>query len=466
MGPDYNVAPVDMAPRRKIDLDATTDTDVLPAKYSEVNIAFAFAERHHDDMRYVAEWGKWMIWDGQRWRRDRDLSAFDRATRLCCEVAEFAKRDPTEFSTENQRRATVSRYGEKRTIVNVAEVAKADRKIAAVPEQWDADSWLLNTPAGVVDLRTGRLHPQRRDAYQTKITAASPGGSCPTWRAFLESATAGDRDMQAFLQRVAGYCLTGDVREHALFFVYGTGGNGKGTFINTLLRILGDYAQSAPADMFTERKHDSHPTELAGLQGARLVAAQETEEGKRWAEARIKALTGGDKIRARFMRQDDFEFMPQFKLLIAGNHKPGLRNVDEAINRRLHLIPFEVTPPVKDKLLPDKLAAESDGILDWAIEGCLQWLATGLAPPERVLAATADYLEQQDVLAAWIEECLDLVLGYNVTRGNLYKSFKDWAEGAGEYVLPQKRWIAAMESKGYKARVLRGSPVIDGLRLK
>lgn len=451
--------------RLRADLDKTVDpADNMPALYSEVNVARRFAQVHVDDLRFVAEWGKWMLWDGQRWRRDRDLRAFDLSTRLCCAVAEYARTDPTEFTTERQRQATIARYGEKRTIVNVVEIAKADRKIAAVPEQWDADLWLLNTPAGVVDLRDGSIQPQRRDAYQTRITDASPGGACPTWLAFLDQATAGDAELQAFLKRVAGYCLTGDVREHALFFVYGTGGNGKGTFINTLTRILGDYAQTAAAEMFTERKHDAHPTELAGLQGARLVAAQETEEGKRWAEARIKALTGGDKIRARYMRQDEFEFMPQFKLLIAGNHKPGLRNVDEAIKRRLHLIPFEVTPPVKDKALPEKLAAEADGILAWAIEGCLEWQRQGLAPPARVLAATADYLEQQDVLAAWIDECTEQV--YQARRGDLYRSFKTWAEEAGEYVLPQKRWIAAMESRGYQVKMVGGIAYYSGITIK
>ena len=453
--------------RLRADLENATDpSDNLPAKYSEVNVARSFAGLHENDLRYVSEWGRWMTWDGQRWCRDRDLSVFDLATRMCCAVADHARMDQAEFTNERQRQATIARYGEKRTIYNVTEVAKADRRIAAVPEQWDADNWLLNTPGGVVDLRDGTLHPQKRDAYQTRITAVALGQGCPTWLRFLDEATGGDKDIQAYLQRIAGYSLTGSVREQAFWFIYGPGGNGKGVFINTLRKILGEYAQVAGADMFTERKHDAHPTELAGLQGSRLVVAQETEEGKRWAEARIKSMTGEDPISARFMRQNFFEYMPQFKIIITGNHKPGLRNVDEAIKRRLRLIPFEIKPAVKDPFLQAKLWDEAPGIFRWALEGCLEWQRIGLADPERVMAATTEYLDQQDVLGNWLEECVQIPARGACRRGDLYRSFKAWAEEAGEYVLPQKRFITAMESRGHVARMLKGIAVYDGIGLK
>jgi putative DNA primase/helicase len=173
--------------------------------------------------------------------------------------------------------------------------------------------------------------------HMTKITAIAPGGDCPQWLAFLKTITNCDKERQTFLQRVAGYCLTGSTREHALFFGYGTGGNGKGVFLNTLTGLMNDYASVAGMETFTASSSDRHPTDLAMLRGARLVTAQETEEGRKWAESRIKAMTGGDPITARFMRQDFFTFLPNFKLFIAGNHKPGLRSVDEAIRRRMNL---------------------------------------------------------------------------------------------------------------------------------
>ena len=226
-------------------------------------------------------------------------------------------------------------------------LSKADRRLAATIDQWDADPWLLNTPGGVTDLRDGVTRPHRHDYYMSKITTVAPDRmSTPSlWLSFLDKVTGGNAELVAFLQRVAGYSLTGDTREHALFFLYGVGANGKTTFLNAITGALGDYCRNAPIETFTANKNDRHPTDLAGLRGARLVTAVETEEGRQWAESKIKSLTGGDKISARFMRQDFFEYTPQFKLLIAGNHKPGLRSVDEAIRRRMHLIPFTVTIP-------------------------------------------------------------------------------------------------------------------------
>lgn len=455
--------------RIKADLDRTMDpADNMPALYSEVNVGIRFAQIHEETLRWVDAWGRWMVWDGARWVRDEIRVAFERGKKLCCAVSDFARTDGTEFTTERQRQATIARYGEKRTISNVVELAKSDPRIVATTAQWDADIWALNTPGGVVDLRTGVLREARREDYMTRVARVTPGGDCPAWRRFLDVATAGDKDLQAFMQRVAGYCLTGSTRDHALFFVYGTGGNGKGTFINTFKAILGGYAQAASMSTFTEQKHEDHPTALAGMMGARLVTAQETEEGKRWAESRIKAMTGGDPIRARFMRMDEFEFVPQFKLLFAGNHKPGLRNVDEAMKRRLHLIPFTVTvsPEDRDPGLPDKLEAEAAGILQWAIEGCLEWQRIGLKPPAAVLAATAEYLEQQDNIAAWIEERCTLVKGISARRGDLYKSYKEWAEEAGEFALPQKRWISAMEHRGFKDYLSQGTYRYTGIGLK
>ena len=199
-----------------------------------------------------------------------------------------------------------------------------------------------------------------------------------------------------------GYCITGSTREHGLFFFYGTGANGKSVLLNTVSGILGDYHRTAPIETFTASSVDRHPTELAGLQGRRLVTAIETEEGRRWAESRIKALTGGDKISARFMRADFFEYTPAFKLVIAGNHKPGLRSVDEAIRRRFHLIPFTVTIPEekRDPDLFEKLSKEWPGILDWMINGAMHWQESGLRPPEAVTAATKAYLEAEDALSA------------------------------------------------------------------
>lgn len=458
------------APPVKIDasLDTAADPeeDGLPEMYSEDNVALRFSQLFADDLRFVAPWGRWMRWRDQRWHHEDTLEVFDLSRKVCRSVAAYVRQDPE--LTPRQMQTVAGKYGQANTVASIERLAKADRRHAATIAQWDADPWLLNTPAGVIDLRTGSLRQGDRTAYMTKITHVAAGGACPTWHKFLHAATAGDGELIGFLQRMAGYALTGETRDHAMFFVYGTGGNGKGTFLNTLQWIMGDYAKAAPAEMFTERKHEAHTTELARLMGARLVTAQETEEGKRWAEAKIKALTGGDPVTARFMRQDDFEYIPQFKLVMTGNHKPGLRNVDEAIKRRLHMIPFMVTipPEQRDTDLPAKLRAEAGGILQWAVEGCLAWQRGGLQAPAAVIAATSDYMEQQDVLGIWIEEACELDTNTSARRGDLYKSFKTWAEDAGEYVLPQKRWVAAMESRGFVGKLSRGIQYVQGLRVR
>ena len=287
----------------------------------------------------------------------------------------------------------------------VERLAQADPRLATTVDVWDADPWLLNTPDGVVDLRTGNLRPHSSGDYMTKITAVGPGGDCPRFKLFMREIMAGDEEMVAFVQRVLGYCLTGDISEEVIFFLYGTGQNGKGVLTSTIEWIMADYCKSAGDEVFTETHNDRHTTEIARLKGARLVLVAEVEEGKRWAEAKLKKMTGGDTLTARFMRQDDFEFKPQFKPLISANHKPQLRSVDVAMRRRMHLILFLVTiPPEKrDNELKAKLKDEGPGILQWLIEGCLEYQRIGLAPPASVVEATDEYFRDEDSIANWIE---------------------------------------------------------------
>ncbi|WP_048862215.1 phage/plasmid primase, P4 family, partial [Acidisphaera rubrifaciens] len=277
-----------------------------------------------------------------------------------------------------------------------------------------------------------------------------------------------DADLVRFLQRAAGYALTGSTREHALFFGYGTGGNGKGVFLNTLAGIFGDYATIAPMETFAATQTDRHPTELAMLRGARLVTAQETEQGRAWAESRIKSLTGGDPITARFMHKDFFTFTPQFKLFIAGNHKPALRNVDEAMRRRMHLIPFTVTipPDQRNPNLGAELKAEWPAILAWAIAGCLDWQRNGLAAPAAVTAATEEYLKGEDAFGQWVDECCEVGRHREEGSSALYAAWRTWAERAGEQPGTQKRFSQSLLERGYQAcRLPNGKAAFRGIGL-
>jgi putative DNA primase/helicase len=434
--------------------DAETD-DIIAA--SEDALALSFAERHAVDLRYIAAWGRWLCWDGRRWLFDSTLDAFDRVRRICREAA----------SEANEARVQTALASAK-TVAAVERLARADRRLAATTDQWDADPWVLNTPGGIVDLRTGKMRRARNTDYVTKVTAVEPGGDCPTWLSFLERVAGGNRDLIAFLGRVCGYSLTGVTREHALFFLYGTGANGKSVFISTVAGILADYHTTAPIETFTASQSERHPTDLAGLRGARLVTATETEEGRRWAESKIKTLTGGDKISARFMRQDFFEFAPQFKLLIAGNHKPGLRSVDEAIRRRLNLIPFAITIPAaeRDHDLIEALKTEWPGILRWMINGCLDWQETGLRPPKVVTDATAAYLEAEDAFAAWIDDCYVRDPQAWTASAALFTSWSEWAVKAGEHVGTQKSLSQVLEARGFTYKHRRNGRGFLGLRVR
>ena len=389
--------------------------NVLAPDVSDDELALRFTKMHQLELRYVQTWGKWLRWDGSRWSEDKTLAVYDRARKVCRKAAADCVRPKERIAIASAR-----------TVAAVERLARSDLRHAATVEQWDKHPWLLATPGGEVDLNVGVLRPAEPDNYMTRSTAVTPEGTCPMWEAFLDRVTGGDKELKLYLQRVAGYCLTGSVKEEALFFLHGTGQNGKGVFIHTLAEILSEFHTSAPMEMFLYSKFDRHPTELAGLRGARLVTCAEVEEGRRWDEAKIKALTGSDTISARLMRQDFFNFIPTFKLMISGNHKPALGHVDKAISRRFHLIPFSVTirDEERDDQLAEKLRSEWSGILQWIIDGSAEWSEIGLAPPDVVREATRNYLSAQDSISLWIEENVSKA----PTSGN-YRRTLEFMEG-------------------------------------
>ena len=446
-GPRMSIKPAQASPTQEASVWATDDA-----------LALTFTGRYSEDWRYCAGWGKWLVWDGRRWQADETLLVHHLIRSICREQS---------LKADSHRLA--AKLAASSTVGGVERLARTDRRHASTSEEWDADIWLFNTPGGVVELRTGRLRPHDRADRMTKIATATPKGDCPQWRAFLGDVTGGDAELQAYLQRMVGYCLTGSTAAHALFFLYGTGANGKSVFANVVSTILGDYAATAPMDTFVETRGDRHPTDLAGLRGARFVTAIETEQGRRWNESKVKAITGGDKVSARFMRQDFFEYTPQFKPVIVGNHKPAIRNIDEAMKRRLHLIPFTVTipPERRDGKLTEKLLGERDGILAWAVEGCLAWQRDGLKPPACVVSATEEYFEAEDAIGQWIEERCLLANTHREGVSELFADWREWAERAGEYVGSIKRFSELMATRKFeKCRLTGGARGIAGIALR
>jgi putative DNA primase/helicase len=434
--------------------------DVPPA-FSDDALAAQIAHKYGQDWRYVAEWGKWLHWTGISWERDRTSTVFNLVRLQCRAVVNY---EQGALLNEGAKRSLTSR----RTHAAVEGVLRCDPTVATVSEIWDSDPWLLSTPAGVIDLKTGECRPNRREDFQTRSTLVAPGGTCPRWLAFLDTVTNHDADLQAYLQRLVGYSLTAVTTEQMLAFFFGTGANGKGVFLRTVCAIMGGYATTASMDIFSESQNDLHKNVFARLNKMRLVSAQETEEGKRWAEARIKQFTGGDMIQANFMRQDEFEFKPTFKLLFAGNHKPGLRSVDEAMRRRVHIVPFTVTipPEQRDPLLDEKLKAEYPGILQWMIAGCVAWQQHGLLPPASVVAATDEYLEIEDALGGWLEENCDLGEAKSCATGDLYRNYVSYCEHIKEHPWSQKRLIQNLQARGITRERLMGLRILRGIDLK
>jgi putative DNA primase/helicase len=435
-----------------------------PANYSDEALANRFTARHRDDLRFVNTWGRWLVWDGKRWQPDETLIVTDHARGLVREAS-------SEVLEGNGSQKLAAVVASARTVSAIERLARADRQHASQTRDWDRDPWLLNTPTGTIDLKTGQVRPHHRQDLITKMTTVGPGEACPKWLKFLNRIFEGDQNLIAYIQRVLGYSLTGSVQEHALFFCYGTGGNGKGVLLGTWHGILGDYSAIAPMSTFTATQNERHPTELAMLRGARLVTAQETEDGHHWAESKIKALTGGDPVSARFMRQDFFTYQPSFKLIVAGNHRPSLRNVDEAIRRRFNLVPFTITIPLaeRDPDLAEKLKEEWPGILAWAIEGCLEWQRIGLVPPSAVTEATENYLTEEDAVGRFISECCERHPQALAELKKLYANWKRFCETSGEQILSEKSFSQKLESqqnliKGQDSRSRR--VIFRGIRLR
>jgi putative DNA primase/helicase len=435
--------------RRKADAQHVAEAAKRDARIiTQDGVATIFAKHYAERLRYCHSTGSWFEFDGFLWRRDEKNRAFEFVRQIAREL------------TEGKEHKEMKEFRKTAFAAGVEKFSQGDPALAVTADYWDRDPYLLGTPGGTVDLRSGILRPGDPADGITKATAATPSDhtDCPVWLGFLREATGGDVAMVRFLQQWAGYCLTGDTREHAILFVHGPGGNGKSVFLNTLTGIMGEYATTAPSDIFTISIGDRHPTELAMLRGARLVAASETEQGKAWAEIRIKALTGGDEVSARFMRCDYFKFRPAFKLTIIGNHQPTLENVDAAVRRRFNVLPFTFCPDKPDHQLEEKLRDEWPEIFRWVIKGCLDWQQNGLARPERMLAATEEYFSNQDLLGQWLATCCDVRPGNDLmleTTTELYRSWSSFAKQAGAKPDTEKNFVGKLENRRFENRTLK-----------
>jgi putative DNA primase/helicase len=444
-------------------------TALPPRGYNLTDLGNAerFISQHGEDVRYCYAWSRWLVFTGARWERDES----GHVHRLAKETVRGIYHEAAAAADEERRKALAkhaARSEAETKIRAMLELAKSEAPIA--PDELDAAPWLLNASNGTIDLRTGELREHRREDLITKLIPVEydPKATAPTWAAALER-TLPSPTLRAFFKKLCGYAITGDVSEHILAVLYGTGANGKSTILNALLEAAGDYGMQAAPDLLVAKK-GAHPTEVADLFGKRLVASIEVEDGRRLAESLVKQLTGGDKVRARRMRQDFWQFDPTHKVFMAVNHKPEVRGTDTAIWRRIRLIPFtETIPPAEqDKKLPEKLRAELSGILAWTVEGCLEWRREGLQAPDEVRKATGQYRSEMDVIGAFLQDECEIGLDYREPFTIVYKRYEEWCEDGGERAETRRKFNARLKERGgFEARRSGpgGSNEWHGLRL-
>jgi putative DNA primase/helicase len=433
-----------------------SDTEPIEANIGETDLGNArrLVRNYGQDIRFVYRHNQWRLWDGQRWSEDDTLEIQRLARRTVASIYKEASTLPTE--KQRVKRASWAIASESRNhLESMVKTAEAEEAVGVSPQALDADPWLFNCQNGTLDLRTGDLRPHNRLDLIARIanTTYDPDATCPTWMGFLDRIMDGNTNVINFLRKSVGYSLTAEISEQCLFFMYGTGKNGKSTFIETLASMLGDYQLKTPTETLMSKAASATGVrnDVARLASSRMVIAAETEEGRRLDESLIKDMTGGDTITARFLHKEFFSFKPTHKIWIYGNHKPAVKGTDEGFWRRMRLIPFKVTisKEERDPNLGRKLIAELPGILTWAVQGCLEWQNEGLPVPDDVMKATEDYRAEMDVVAAWLGDCCIIKPDARAFAKDLYTSYTRWCEESGEISVNQRRWGASLTERGF-----------------
>lgn len=425
-------------------------------KNTDLGNAERFFHHQGDNFKYNTTFGKWFIWNGKRWEEDKTQKIVQMGIKEIRNIYKEAFHEDDE-----DRRKAIAEHARRSESKGRLEamISTVQSFVPVLPDEMDKEDWLFNCENGVIDLKTGTLRPHERELMMTKISKVpyDAKADCPIWKGFLNDIFQDEQgyikhEIINFLQKAVGYSLTGSTREQVLFFLYGTGRNGKSTFMNVIKEIFGDYGKQTNAETFTVKKSDQVRNDIAALKGSRLVAATESEEGARLAESLVKTLTGGEPVQARFLHQEFFEYVPQFKIFFTTNHKPVIRGADEGIWRRIRLIPFTIRIPDEklDKDLPEKLRNEMPGILKWIVDGCLLWQKEGLGMPQEVEEATNNYRDEMDTMGNFLDEYCTLHENAKAYGLELYRNYQYWCDETGEYEITKTKFNRKLEERGFK----------------
>jgi putative DNA primase/helicase len=431
--------------------------ELLEAAPSEDAMALAFVDRHGAHCRYVAPLHRWIEFDGKRYSEDSTGNVFDRIRKMLRTIT-----GGTKFE-----RAT----GSAAYVAAIERLARVDRRVVVMPEDLDADPYILNTQSGLVDLRTGIIRPHESVTLVTRITGAAidPTQGRDLWHRFLSDITQGDTALSDYLQRLIGYCAIGATDEDILAYLFGIGSNGKSSFIEACGDSLGDYAMVFSPEVLMEAKGERHPTELAQFMGVRMAISSEPSSSATWNDSRVKAMTGDATISARYMRGDNFTFKRTHKTIIIGNHMPRLNAVTHAIRRRIQMVPFRaVFTPTAGPEMRERLKTEALGaILSWVVSGAVAWRSHGTKPPAAVRALTDDYLANEDQLGQWIEERCDRVDASRSERSSdLHRNYADWVTSNGGKPKGSKSFSSDLLSAGFRRGHTMVGTVFYGIELK
>jgi len=433
---------------------------------TEDGLARALVAHHGHELRYCPERGSWLRWDCHRWAWDVEEAHREHVLAL---ARQYPDDEKSGFRTFKRRGLSAA------GVTGVARLAQSNRRVAVTFDKLDSDPWILNTPQGAVDLRTGKMAPPNPDHLVTRSTRcpSDPGADQTVWLKFLADTFGGDQQLIGYLQRLVGYSAIGLVREHVLPFCFGSGGNGKGVFLEAVAGVLGDYATTAPVGFLMAQQHAGHETEIARLAGARMVICSEVNEADSFDEAKVKQLTGGDTLTARFMRQDHFSFTPTHQLWLMGNHQPAVKSGGRSFWRRLRLVPFEHEVP-EDEIVEDLqgilVREHGPAILAWIAQGAADYAAGGLREPETVKAATANYEKNQDTVAQFVEERCRIGGGpaVEIKSAVLWAGYEHWCRANGEtavsrtaFGLAIKKVPGVAQPRSNTARSFAGITLLD-----
>jgi putative DNA primase/helicase len=438
-------------------------------QFTDTTNAYRLLTEYGKDIRFNFLWKKWIVWNGCQWEMDDGYLIHDRGLKMIRGIyAELLKTADMRDRIEIEKHGMQSESARRRKAL--IEVASWIPELNIKTDDLDRDPWLFNVKNGTIDLRMGEMREHRQEDLITRIANVEYdlNADCPVWKKFVMEIMNYNADLIHFIQNAAGWAITGDTSEQSMFILFGTGANGKSTFLNTIMNLLGDYAIATPTETFMKKSGDQITNDIARLRGTRFVTTTEAEYGKRLSEPLIKQITGNDRMTARFLYGEFFNFVPTFKIWMATNHKPVIKGTDHGIWRRIKLIPFltRIEEENQDKHLEQKLMREGPGILNWLIEGARRWRNEGLKTPSIIVSATDEYRAEMDVIGNFLKErCIQGEEGCIKAR-ELFKCYQEWCDDHNEHAVSERFFGLRLKELGLEQKRMNDGRYWHGIQIR